>query len=64
MGNAGHGYTSRLRDFSSRAQWWIKNVWPCADRDGQESVACVWSEAEFSLNIVQIKIKVVSRDGR
>lgn len=63
LGNARHGYTSRLGDFSSRANWWIKNVWPCADRDRQESVACVWSGAELSLNIMQIKIKVVDRDG-
>lgn len=39
VGNARHGYTGRVRDFSSRANWWKKlpglvvteidaNLWP------------------------------------
>lgn len=64
VGNARHGYTSRVRDFFSQGQIGGKNVWPCADRDGQESMGCVWPGAEFSLNNVQRKIKVVERDGR
>ena len=50
--------------FFSQGQTGGKNVWPCADRDGQESMGRVWSGAEFSLNNVQRKIKVVERDGR
>lgn len=35
-----------------------KNVSPCADRDRQESMGCVWPGSEFSPDSVQRKIKV------
>lgn len=41
-----------------------ENVWPCADRDRQDSMGYVWSGAECSPNSVQRKIKVAERDGR
>lgn len=34
-----------------------ENVWPCADRDGQQSAGCVWSGAEFTPPVCKERLR-------